>query len=143
MATITLKSIVPNKALDPQAVVTSCRAPRLDAHNCLDHSQEKIDRRFDRYMMPMAQSRSAQGEKQRLGHCLIALRAQAKSTASHRRTIIERRIENYLRADPVGPMHALERLRRAIQIEEAEQRDDEDWSVVKDYVRSLLNRLAS
>jgi hypothetical protein len=93
--------------------------------------------------MPDGTERHTRSEKRSLGYCLIALRAQAKSTASHRTTIIERRIDNYLRADPVGPTHALERLRRAIQIEEAEQRDDEDWGLVKDYVRLLLNRIAS
>ena len=47
---------------------------------------------------------------------------------------------------PFGPFslaHALERLRRAIHYEELERREGEDWSVAKDYVRSLLRRMNS
>jgi hypothetical protein len=43
-------------------------------------------------------------------------------------------------ADLFGLAHALERLRRAIRYEE-EKRDGGDWSVAKDYVRSLLRRM--
>jgi hypothetical protein len=36
---------------------------------------------------------------------------------------------------------ALERLRKAIHYEEAERREGEDWSIAKEYVRSLLHRM--
>jgi hypothetical protein len=77
-----------------------------------------------------------------LGHCLIALRA-GENDCSHSKAIIERRIDDYLRTDPVSRAHGLERLRNAIQHEESEQRDGEDWSAVKVYVRELLRAIAS
>jgi hypothetical protein len=54
--------------------------------------------------------------------------------------LVERRIDEYLRTDPFSLAHALERLRRAIHYEE-EKRDGGDWSVAKEYVRSLLRRM--
>jgi hypothetical protein len=36
-----------------------------------------------------------------------------------------------------------EQLRRAIHNEETERREGEDWSVVRDYVRSLQNMVAN
>ena len=54
---------------------------------------------------------------------------------------VERHIDDYLRTDPFSLAHALERLRRAIHYEELERREGEDWSVAKDYVRSLLRRM--
>ena len=77
----------------------------------------------------------------RLGPCLAALRALAKSTGPHRHVLIERQIDEYLRNDPFSLAHALERLRRAIHYEELERREGEDWSMAKDYVRSLLRRM--
>ena len=44
---------------------------------------------------------------------------------------------------PFSLAHALARLRRAIHYEERERREGEDWSVAKEYVRSLLRRMAS
>jgi hypothetical protein len=55
--------------------------------------------------------------------------------------LVERQIDEYLRNDPFSLAHALERLRRAIQYEELERREGEDWSVAKEYVRSLLRRM--
>ena len=56
--------------------------------------------------------------------------------------LVERHIDDYLRTDPFSLAHALERLRRAIHYEELERREGEDWSIAKDYVRSLLRRMA-
>jgi len=77
----------------------------------------------------------------RLGPCLAALCDLAKSNDPHRYILIERHIDEYLRTDPFSLAHALERLRRAIQYEEAEGREGEDWSMAKEYVRSLLHRM--
>ena len=70
--------------------------------------------------------------------CLTALRVLAKSKGPHRHLLIERHIDQYLRTDPFSLAHALERLRKAIHYEELERREGEDWSVAKEYVRSLL-----
>jgi hypothetical protein len=56
--------------------------------------------------------------------------------------LVERHIDDYLRTDPFSLAHALERLRRAIHYEELERREGEDWSIAKDYVRSLLRMMA-
>ena len=79
----------------------------------------------------------------RLGRCLAALRVLAKSNEQHRDVFVERHIDEYLRNDPFSLAHALERLRRAIHYEELERRKGEDWSVAKNYVRSLLRRMVS
>ena len=76
-----------------------------------------------------------------LGPCLAALRDLAKSNDPHRHILIERHIDEYLRTDPFSLAHALERLRRAIHYEEVEGREGEDWSIAKEYVRSLLHRM--
>jgi hypothetical protein len=76
-----------------------------------------------------------------LGQCLAALRGLAKSSDPHRFVLVERHIDEYLRTDPFSLSHALERLRRAIHYEEAEGREGEDWSIAKEYVRSLLHRM--
>jgi hypothetical protein len=77
----------------------------------------------------------------RLGPCLAALRDLANSNDPHRHILIESHIDEYLRTDPFSLAHALERLRRAIHYEEAEGREGEDWSIARDYVRSLLHRM--
>jgi hypothetical protein len=77
----------------------------------------------------------------RLGPCLAALRVLAKSNDPHRFVLVERHIDEYLRTDPFSLAHALERLRRTIHYEEVEGREGEDWSVAKEYVRSLLHRM--
>ena len=55
--------------------------------------------------------------------------------------LIERHIDEYLKADPFSLAHALERLRRAIHYEELKSREGEDWSIAKNYVRLLLSRM--
>jgi len=59
----------------------------------------------------------------------------------HRSVLIEKHIDEHLRTDPFSLAHALERLRRAIHYEAARRREGEDWSDVKEYVRSLLRRM--
>jgi hypothetical protein len=77
----------------------------------------------------------------RLRPCLTALRLLASSKGPHRHLLIERNIDEYLRIDRVSPAHALERLRKAIQDEELQRREGEDWSIAKEYVRSLLHKM--
>ena len=91
----------------------------------------------------MTQKRLARNEMHRLGPCLTALRLLARSEGLRRAILIEKNIDEYLRTDPFSLTHALERLRRAIQYEEREKREGEDWSVAKNYVRLLLHRMAS
>ena len=83
--------------------------------------------------------RYARSEMHRLGPCLTALRILARSKEPHRNLWVERHIDQYLKTDPFSLAHALERLRRAIHYEEFQRREGEDWSVAKDYVRSLLH----
>jgi hypothetical protein len=90
----------------------------------------------------MAQ-RITHNEMHRLGPCLTALRVLAKSTGPHRSVLIEKHIDEYLKAAPFSLAHALERLRRAIHYEEVQWREGEDWSVAKNYVRLLLRRMVS
>ena len=85
--------------------------------------------------------RFARAQMQRLGPCLAALRVLAGSKAPHRHQLIEEHIDQYLRSDPYSLARALERLRRAIHYEELERREGEDWSIAKDYARSLLRRM--
>ena len=89
----------------------------------------------------MVQRRLTRTNVPRLGPCLAALRVLAKSNDPHRSVSVERHIDEYLRNDPFSLAHALERLRRAIHYEELERREGEDWSVARDYVRSLLHRM--
>jgi hypothetical protein len=70
-----------------------------------------------------------------------ALRVLGRTNEPNRAVLIERNIEDYLKtAGRERP--SLERLRDAIDSEEAEKRQGEDWSIAKDYVRSRLNWLA-
>jgi len=88
----------------------------------------------------MAHRRLTHNEMHRLRPCLTALRVLAKSKGPHRDILVEKYIDEYLRTD-FSLAHALERLRRAIHYEEVQRREGEDWSVARDYVRSLLRRM--
>jgi hypothetical protein len=66
--------------------------------------------------------RFARIEVHRLGPCLTALRVLASSRGPHRDVLIERHIDDYLRADPISLAHALERLRKAIRYEQLQER---------------------
>jgi hypothetical protein len=75
----------------------------------------------------------------RLGTCIDAWGVLARSNAPDRAILVERYIEAYLKTETtVSLTRALERLRRAIHYEEAERGEGEDWSVAREYVRSLL-----
>ena len=79
----------------------------------------------------------------RLGPCAAALRDLAKSNDPHRDILIERHIDEYLKADPFSLAHALNDFAElAIHYEELKSREGEDWSIAKNYVRSLLSRMA-
>ncbi len=77
----------------------------------------------------------------RLGTYMDALRVLARRSDPNRVVLIERNIKAYLKTEIGGKERALERLRRAIHNEEAERRQGEDWSLAKEYVRSLLHRM--
>jgi len=70
-----------------------------------------------------------------------ALRVLARTNQPNRVHLIERNIEDYVKAEPGSERSSLERLRDAIVREEAEKRQGEDWSIAKDYVRSRLSWL--
>jgi lipase chaperone LimK len=71
-----------------------------------------------------------------------ALRVLAQTNQPNRASLIERNIEDYLKTELGSERPSLERLRDAIEREEAEKHQGEDWSVAKDYVRSRLSWLA-
>ena len=73
--------------------------------------------------------------------CLSGLRVLAKSNSPDHAILVERYIDEYLKAAPFSLAHELERLRRAIQNEEAQHREGEDWSAAKEYVRILLHSM--
>jgi len=70
-----------------------------------------------------------------------ALRVLARTNQPNRVHLIERNIEDYVRAEPGSERSSLEHIRDAIDREEAEKRQGEDWSIAKDYVRSRLSWL--
>jgi hypothetical protein len=72
-----------------------------------------------------------------------ALRLLARTHDPDRVALIERNIDRFLRMESGGKERGLERLRVAIHNEEAERREDEDWSIAREYVRSLLRRMVS
>jgi hypothetical protein len=55
--------------------------------------------------------------------------------------LVERYIDVYLTTETVSVWHAVERLGKAIHDEHAKRREGEDWSLAKDYVRSVLHRM--
>ena len=70
------------------------------------------------------------------------LRVLARTNQPNRGGLIERNIDDYLSAEPGNERPALERLRDAIDQEEAEKREGEDWSIAKHFVHSWLSWLA-
>jgi hypothetical protein len=83
----------------------------------------------------------ARAGMRRLRPCLAALRVLASSKTPLRRRLIELVIDEYLKKDPLSLARGLERLRVAIHNEETERREGEDWSIAREYVRSLLRRM--
>jgi ribosomal protein S3AE len=70
------------------------------------------------------------------------LRNLARTDVPNRAELIKRNVDLYLKDETGGRQRGLERLRLAIHNEESERREGEDWSVAKDYVRSLQNMVA-
>jgi hypothetical protein len=55
---------------------------------------------------------------------------------------IERRIDEFALGEVPEERTALERLAQVIEVLEARKRQGEDWTIAKEYVRSLLQSLA-
>jgi bacterioferritin (cytochrome b1) len=70
------------------------------------------------------------------------LRVLARTNELNRGVLIEKNIEEYLNAELGSERPALERLRDAIEHEEAKKREGDDWSTAKRFVRSWLSWLA-
>jgi hypothetical protein len=64
------------------------------------------------------------------------LRVLVRTNEPNRGALIERNIDDYLNAEPGNERPALELLRNAIDHEEAEKREGEDWSIAKHFVSS-------
>ena len=77
----------------------------------------------------------------RLKTYIDALRVLARTNDPNRVVLIERNIDNYLNTESGRKERLLELLRVAINNEEADRREGEDWSMAKDYVGSLLHRM--
>jgi hypothetical protein len=77
----------------------------------------------------------------RLKTYIGALRVLARTNDPNRVVLIERNIDNYLNTESGGKERLLERLRVAINNEEAERHGGEDWSMAKDYVGLLLRSM--
>jgi hypothetical protein len=87
---------------------------------------------------PRRWSRQANGTART---CIDALRVLARSSDGDRAVLVERYIDAYLTTETVSVWHAVERLGKAIHDEHAKRRQGEDWSLAKDYVRSVLHRM--
>ena len=55
---------------------------------------------------------------------------------------VKRRIDEFALEEVPDERTALERLASVIEVQEARKREGEDWTIAKEYVRSLLQRLA-
>ena len=81
-------------------------------------------------------------EMDRLQQLVETLRVLARTNEPNRVALIEKAVNEYLN-DKAGIVRlSLERVCDAIDREEAEKRQGEDWSIARDYVRSRLRRLA-
>ena len=70
------------------------------------------------------------------------LRVLARTNEPNRVALVEKAINEYLN-DKAGIVRlSLERLCNSIDREEAEKRRGKDWSIMRDYVHSRLQRLA-
>ena len=77
----------------------------------------------------------------RLRTHMDALRALAKSDDLNQVLLVERSVDEYLKANADHLSNALERLRNSIHEEERANRSGEDWSTARDYVRRLLHKM--
>jgi hypothetical protein len=78
----------------------------------------------------------------RLRRFVEALRVLVQTNDPNRVVLIEKAINEYLKAELGTLRLSLERLCIAIEREEAGKRRGEDWSIARDYVRSRLRRQA-
>jgi hypothetical protein len=78
----------------------------------------------------------------RLGMCMDELRVLARSNDPDRAVLVEGHIDTYLTTETVSVWQALERLRQSIRDEQAKGREGENWSIAKEYIRSVLHGLA-
>jgi hypothetical protein len=76
----------------------------------------------------------------RLQKCIDALRVLAKSSHADPFLVVEMRVNEFVRAEGDGRA-PLERLLQAIEMQDDAKRQDEDWTIAKEYVHSLLERL--
>ena len=73
--------------------------------------------------------------------CIDTLRMVAEQSDNPDFILVtRRRINEFVNTEIPGGRVSIERLARAIEVAEAEKRQDEDWTVAKEYVRSLLQR---
>jgi hypothetical protein len=79
-------------------------------------------------LQPVCQGKGMDRLKTYIG----ALRVLARTNDPNRVVLIERNIDNYLNTESGGKERLLERLRVAINNEEAERHDGEDWSMAKE-----------
>ena len=77
----------------------------------------------------------------RLKTYINALRNLARSDVPDRAKLIKKNVDLYL--EDGARNRALEDLRSAIYNEETERREGEDWSIAREYVRSLLQQTKS
>jgi hypothetical protein len=76
----------------------------------------------------------------RLETCIDTLRMVAEQSDNPNFILVtRRRINEFVNTEIPGGRVSIERLARAIEVAEAEKRH-EDWTVAKEYVRSLLQR---
>ena len=78
----------------------------------------------------------------RLGMCMDELRVLARSNDPDRAVLVEGHIDTYLTTETVSVWQALERLRQGIRDEQAKGREGKNWSIAKEYIRSVLHGLA-
>jgi hypothetical protein len=57
-------------------------------------------------------------------------------------SVIERRIDEFALGEVPREQTALERLAQVIEMLEARKRLGEDWTIAKEYVRSVLQKMA-
>jgi hypothetical protein len=76
----------------------------------------------------------------RLQTCIDALRVLAKSSHADPFLVVEMRVNEFVKAEG-GGRAPLERLLQAIEVQEDAKRQGEDWTIAKEYVYSLLQRL--
>ena len=77
----------------------------------------------------------------RLGMCMDELRVLARSNDPDRAVLVEGHIDTYLTTETVSVWQALERLRQGIRDEQAKGREGKNWSIAKEYIRSVLHGL--